>query len=248
MDNQNYYKPKPAVLISTSRSGSTFLLNALDSHYQIGCERSEPLNHKTGPWRDVEIDRHQLMNALWSRPGYRVSMFKLSYRQAGWVGLKTIKKRRALIIHLHRENVVRVIASSMINTMAVAGKLNHPTHSFTTPKPVKVAVDVAKFMNECRKYQGKVAGMVRDLDALDMPVKYLTYEDLIGYEGNEVEEVQTKTANSICDFLEVNRFPLFSETKRINPQPLGEIVENWRELRAALVNNGLGQWCEDDAA
>jgi hypothetical protein len=242
----DYFNPRPAVLVAASRSGSTFLLHCLDSHPQIGCERVEPLCPKR-VWRTMGMDRHDLMRVFWQRPGYRVSMFKLSYRQFRWAKPPIFKEYKPLILHLYRGNVLRVVVSSIINTAAVAGELAYPIHSFEeATKPTRLKLDPADFLARCRKYTGNVEKMIAELSALELPVLHLTYEDLIGYAGGLMTTLDRMATFRICDFLQVRVTQMISETKRVNPWPLAEIVKNWGEVEAAIRKNGEFVECLED--
>lgn len=252
MRSNDYTSPTPAALIATNRSGSTFLLHALDSHPQIGCERSEPLDPR-GFWVRLgtmeamkAMSRANLLRFLWRRPGYRVAMFKLSYRQLRWVGLDVLKEVGARLIHLHRENVVRGGISSLINTAAVKGEIAHPIHTFSPVKAASIRVEVGPFIYNSMAHLKKVKAMKKQLGRMGLPVLNLTYEDLVGYEGHETNEVMAATATAICEHLGVEEMPLVSYTRRVNPQPLCEIVENWTELAAALRGTALGVFLEGE--
>jgi len=238
----SYYSPRPAILIATSRSGSTFLLHCLDSHPQIGCERSEPLDHITGPWRHLGVEPIELMKALWNRPGYRVAMFKLSYKQSTkFIKLNVLQEMNVPIIHLHRRNPLRTLVSSVINTAAVAGELNHPTHSFEEVKPITVRLDPQTVIPECRKHFGKVRMMRKYLSKFGLPLLKLAYEDLPAHkdiDGNLTTFLAADIQIEICDFLEVkSSYPMFSLTRRINPKALPDIIENWEEVKAVLESS-----------
>jgi hypothetical protein len=245
----NYFSPKPAALIATNRSGSTFLLHALDSHPQIGCERSEPLNPR-GYWAALggqeAMSRAGLLHFLWHRPGYQVTMFKLSYRHIRWIGTDILKEAGTRLIHLHRENVVRMGISALINTGVVNGELAHPIHTFVQVEPISIRVDVGPFIYNSLAHLKKVAAMKKRLGQLGLPMLSLTYEDLVGYEGAETNEVMAETATAICNHLGVDEMPLVSYTRRLNPQPLCQIVENWAELAAALSQTELSKFLEED--
>lgn len=244
----DYTSPSPAALIATNRSGSTFLLNALDSHPQIGCERSEPLDPH-GWWMTLGapvVNRVELLRFLWRRPGYKVAMFKMSYRHVRWVGMGFLKEAGARLIHLHRENVVRMGISSLINTAAVKGELDHPIHTFSPVDAVSIRVEVGPFIYNSLAHLKKVKAMKKHLGRLGLPLLSLTYEDLVGYEGNEPDEVQAATATAICEHLGVEVIPLVSYTRRVNPRPLCEIVENWTELAAGLARTDLAVFLAEE--
>lgn len=247
MTLSDYYQPKPAVLIATNRSGSTFLLNCLDSHPQIGCERSEPLSPRE-VWRQMlpDVPRETLLRLLWSRPGYRVAMFKMSYKHVRWMGTEILEEVGATLIHLHRGNVLRAGVSSVINTAAVRGDLDHPTHSFSPVSPVQIHLDVADFVKKTLGHLEKIRAMRKQLSRLGLPLLMLTYEDLVGYEGNETEEIMPAAAARICQHLGVEEMPLFSYTRRVNPQPLHELVSNWDEVVRAVRETELAEFLRDE--
>lgn len=214
------------------------MLNALDSHPQIGCEREEPLSPASG-WQTLGAAPEDLMRVLWQRPGYQVAMFKLSYRQARGLGWEILQEAGASIIHLHRENVLRVIVSSAINTASRRGELEHPAHSFERVQPVRVNLRPEVFISECKRYGQNVRDMLSRLRSLGLPLLELTYEDLVWRDGDEASQVVAETTVKICEFLGVGERPLTSETKRVNPALLGELVENWAEVWAEVE-----QWAQ----
>lgn len=236
-----YFSPQPAVLIATNRSGSTFLLHCLDSHPLIGCERSEPLapEHALSA---LGVGLQERMLLMWSRPGYRVAMFKLSYRQLGWVGYDLIKEIQPKIIHLHRANPLRVIVSGIINTEAAAGRLDHPIHTWEPVEPVKITLPPKNAIKYSRRYLSRIAQMCQNLDDLGLPVLYLTYEDLVGVEGAEARQLPLPNARRICQFLEVDYHPLTAYTRKVNHAPLSKIVENWDQVAAAVAETELAKF------
>jgi len=245
----NYYAPRPAVLVGSSRSGSTFLLHCLDSHPEIGCERVDPLNPLRNWSRHMRnVPECNLLKALWARPGYGVAMFKLSYKQVAWVGLNFLKEHKPHIIHLHRSNPLRVYVSSVINTASIAGEMNHPTHSLEPVTEVTtVRLEPEKLLRRCRRYIRKVKKMRKRLKSLGLPIMVLTYEHIIGGEGEGVTHLKPEAREKVCDFLGVqDRHPMFSLTRRINPSPLSEIVENWGEVEAAVKGSEFARFLTDE--
>ncbi len=235
----NWNTPEPAVVISVSRGGGTFLCHCLDSHPEIACERGEPLG-SNAPWMQAGINRDVLMRVLWTRSGYRVSMFKLTYKQARWYGMEDIKGMNVRVMHLHRENALRVIISNILGEARSRGESDHPAHAYEVPSPPPpVHVDPAWLVSECCRYEEDVASMLNEIAALDVPWMSLTYGDMVGGEGTGAAGLTPEVQIRVCEFLSVAADSLMvSTTVRVNPWPLAEIVENWNDVRAAIVKDG----------
>ncbi len=238
-----YGHPRQAVLISTNRSGSTFLLHCLDSHPEIGCERAEPLAADSVWLKELDMKRHDLMRFLWKKPGYQVTMFKMSYKQTRWVGLDILRQVEPAVIHLHRHDVLRVIVSSAINTAAVAGWVEHPVHSYKPTSAVQIWLEPEDFLDRCRRYVRAVRGMRKQLKRLGLPLLLLRYEDLVGGQV-EVNQPAALVQGRICEFLEVDHFSMWAGLRRVNPQPLGEIVENWGEVEGVVRGSEFERFLE----
>ena len=235
----DYFKPRKSILISTSRGGGTFLAHCLDSHIMIGCERGEVINPR-GVWQRTlgdKIGRFELLNLVLSRPGYEVNCCKLSYREARWVGLEALKIMGvSRVIHLHRENALRVITSSMINNID-----NSPRHSWSAVSLNRISVDIDLFLYECRRYMKNIIKMRQYLTDSKLPVLFLTYEQMM--EGaSEIKKLPPTLSENICMFLDVDQQILRARIRRINPRPLSEIILNWTPLRQKLIKSEFKRW------
>lgn len=239
-----YYQPVPFLVIATSRSGGTFLTHCLDSHPQISCERDSPLD-PASYWREWlsfegigSVNEADLLHALWCRSGYHVAGFKLSYRQARRVGLEWLATSvNGKVIHLYRASPVRTVLSSCINTAVQQGGLRHPVHTYeTVMEPARITVDAGWFLSECHRYVENVDAMMASLtETCDGSWLSLSYDIIVGGEGNEAERMPEAVAWALCSWLGVERQSLTSGLRRVNPQSLSEIVENWPALRDAII-------------
>lgn len=236
----NYYKPARFVIVATSYSGGALLCNCLDSHPQVACERDSPLDEQS-PWSMwLEAQEEDVLHALWSRPGYRAAGFKLSYRQARRIGPEWLAGEvNGRVIHLHRENVLRQTVSSSINTAVRDGRLQHPHHAFEQPEVVSIAIEPAWFVEECHRLEMDAAVMLAELVELcEDRMLAFTYADLTRGEGNEIDGLPDNVAWALCGWLGVSHLPLVTSTRRVNPQPLSEIVENWDDVLEAVKKDG----------
>lgn len=249
---RDWFRPRPAILVTTARSGSTFLAHCLDSHPQIGCERGEPFS-PTYLWRvGLKLDTETILSLMLDRPGYDVAMFRVMYRPWRRLGLAALAQERgASIVHNERENALRVAVSADINTRLLAGDKRlkgHRVHTYEPLPPVHVTVKVSHILNEMLRYRANVAQMKEELAALGLPFLCITYAQIVGGEGNEATALPEDTGRELCEFLGVEYSPMASSLRRVNPRPLCEFVENWDELRRAVKAAGFGRYLEEEGA
>jgi hypothetical protein len=220
--------PQPAILIAQSRSGSVFLSHCLDSHYQIGCDRGEPFNHRF-PWQRLGVPHRDLAAALWRRQGYRVTMFKVSYRQFknGFITPELLQEFRPKIIHLYRLNVLRAIISSALSTLTVDGKINHPLHTYEPVVQQEVELDCSTLLEEIEDYLAKV-NRIRNVLA-EFDVLELNYEQIT---KGSTGRLSKSITNNICKFLGVDKGVMGAELVRLNPNPT---ITNQVEVKDTLA-------------
>jgi hypothetical protein len=236
----DYYTPRKAIIVAGSRVGSAMLANALDSHPQISCEREAPLDHKTSVYLREGLSVEQTLRIVLSRPGYQWCMCKISYRQlAKTVSLDTLKTLGVeRIIHLWRENALRVVVSAALNTSAQNGEREHPTHAWETPEVSQIELDPAWVLSEMQRYETNVQAMQAQLAVCGVPVLELIYEYIAPqtYENGRLSE---ETHNQLWDFLGIWKILLQTKTKLINPYPLSEIITNWPDVKAPPLHSWL---------
>lgn len=243
MAAEEWINPRPAIMVSTNRSGSTFLCHALDSHPDIGCIRGEPLN-PIHQWAQMGLLRTQILDIVLRRPGYAVAMCKLSYKQFRWVPLEYWQQHvdnGLKVIHLHRENALRVVASAYINTKLHDGEIEHKAHSYAPVRQLSVTIPVDTFETEVFRYIENVERMKQRLlnEMYGVPVWDITYADIMGAEGREVAITAGMTGSLLCNYLGVSDRPLHSSLRRINTAPLSELVTNWPTIRERLLQTDL---------
>jgi hypothetical protein len=172
-------------------------------------------------------------------------MCKVSYRQlAKIVSLQTlIDLGVEKIIHLWRENVLRVVVSAALNTSAWNGERGHPTHAWETPEISRIELDPAAVLSEARRYLVNVRARQAELATCGLPVLELTYEQIFPptYLSGRLSE---RAHEKIRPFLDIWRIPLQTMTERVNPYPLSEIVTNWAHVRAAIVGTEFEKWLD----
>jgi LPS sulfotransferase NodH len=238
-------------LLTTPRSGSTWFLSLLNSHPQIGAFGEAFLNKPANKsaWHNLAFlpaDRFcsfqqtnpairpwstfQYMDMLVEEffEGHQALGFKLMYRQL----LKQVEilpkmvRDRYHIIHLVRENYLDVLISEEITRRRGEAHSNKEVESpsvYLKPsslvrvlKAKKVRVDAARFV----------------LRKLPLPVLEVAYESLL----QDLEAMLCKTT----DFLSVPSYTGYeSAFKKISSAPDWERIENYEEVREALVDTAF---------
>ena len=247
----NYFNPETrCVLVAASRSGSTFLQTALSNHTEIGCDRYEPLAAGS-PYLTYLVppsDEWSLCHALLARPGYKATVIKLSYRQFRNHGARRFLQGIGAthIIHLTRDNPLRIVFSAFVNTH-VPGT---PSLAYTASvSPDRVTIPTVVFIEQCDRYLENVAAMRDELTTCRLPLLTLTYE-MITYDALSpavnTNRVVHATAMTICTFLRVIDEGLFGITVRQHPGPLSLYIENWSEVSGALQVTPYAHYLEKE--
>jgi len=235
---QRWDTPSRVLLVFTQRGGSTYLAHCLDSHPDIGCERGEPLC-RDHVWMQAfpRARPEQLLDLALNRPGYKVTVARVTHRAVRQVPITYLQSLDG-IIHLHRENIVRIIVSAMINA-----KGWRVTHTYEPLPLQQFYIDPRVLLSECHRYLGNVRRTRKWLGRKPgVPFLKIGYEGIVGGEGQESSEIPEPAGRKVCEFLGVEYRPLTCDLKRTNPEPLHKLIENWREVRAALLGTPFEKW------
>ena len=226
----------PAMIIAHTRSGGTFLATGLSNHPQIFCPRGEPLLRGM-EWGEAlgDVSDTEILDCITSAALYKIGMCKITYRQVTEKIVEYLRELGAPVLHLVRENYLRVAVSQIITGRVCSGGLDHKAHSFDVLDAPRVNIDPERVLQRCADMDQRVRGMRETLDGLR--VLPLTYSQLVGGEGREAQEI--KCGDGICDFLGVDRYPMPVQLRRVNRYSLGAMIENWGEVRRAVKKS---QW------
>ena len=229
-----------AIILTTQRTGSTFLVDCLRSHPAIECS-GEILNGQPdlmgpsyrGPFRDVVKAANMIRRGAWYPP-YRlgqfykggtrqVRIFKAMYNQlARPFALKYLQSKPELrVIHLRRQNLLKVHVSALLMNKRRNVQATAPTEAiWIHVDPERAISGMRKARAEYEKYD----------DAFESQRRlHLNYEDLI-----DGQNLQAEIARRICDFLGVKFVPMKSKLVKLNPESLREMVTNYDELANAV--------------
>jgi len=243
-------RPTPFVVFTTPRSGSSWLIDLLDSHPRIAAyaelfivrDRTPPdygsrdvprfeatLDELRGNGRATLLARRMryLSRLFDRRPGVRAVGFKLMYLQASaHTGLVPyLAARRARVVHLVRANALEQIVSY---EAAVARNLFRARRGDAVPE-VTVRLDAPALPARLENMESEVVHARRTLARYRLPALEIVYERLAEATEGElarvvsflgVEPVNWQTASPLVGASRV---------------PRAELIENIDEVAAALA-------------
>jgi len=210
------------VVITRSRTGSNLLISLLNSHNDIKVfgEKFSRLEGKTTQmiYRDV-----------FPKKSTRSVGFKLFYYHpldsednSIWDILKN--DRDIKIIHLLRENLLRIHISRMI-----AGKTDEWISKNDNKRSVdskRVEIDVDSLLLDIETTVNYIKKTREDFNKHDMIE--VTYENLV--KNNKV------VLETILNFIEVPTLELNTPLKKQNPEQLEQLISNYQEVKEKLDN------------
>jgi LPS sulfotransferase NodH len=233
-----------AIILTTQRSGSTFLQQCLQSHPEIYCvgellivglgvrlpdamNRFRTVSKLTrfalsGAWLPT-----RLMDRFFAMDEAKAKVFKAMYNHIAnpWTQRYLVTHTDIRILHLRRRNLLKQYVSYLL-----LGKprVKHWQPHATEPIPAaqivvspRAAIEyMRRACEQFPRYEGVFSGHSR---------LGLVYEEMI-----DGKSLRAEVADQICDFLQVTRRPMTSKLVKINPERLQEMVKNYEELAAAV--------------
>jgi hypothetical protein len=153
--------------------------------------------------------------------------FKVNYSQinryseiASWIKQTDLK-----IIHLIRNNLLKRLVSHKI------ANIQNLCHSTQSVEAIKVHIDPKTLIDDFRRRQKRFAKYTnRFKDIFEVPFLEVSYESLVTDFNSEIQKV--------LKFLDIDTFKqLTSELVKINPDSLEDIVENYEEVKQAIISS-----------
>jgi LPS sulfotransferase NodH len=237
------------VVLSTQRSGSTWVVDMLNSHPRVQAY-SELFMHggegrpKWGKEQDLlywqtfiaekgggRLRRqywlwHYLGRAFSARPGIDAVGFKLMYSQLTRIAkplMPALWLKRARIIHLMRRNALDVVLSKE------AGGARHGVlhaHDGEEVESVRLRLDPDTLVRRLTLHDRAVAGARVRFKRVGVPYHEVLYEDLVENEQPGFDE--------LFRFLEVEPQRVSSSLQKVNPSAHEQLIENYGEVREVL--------------
>jgi LPS sulfotransferase NodH len=246
-------------ILTTQRSGSTWLVSLLDSHPQIKAFSElfigETFAHPSDeylPWSDeylslfYEFERmnpgmrlfkvFQYLETLSHYPGMHHAIgFKLMYSQLAKrpeILLKLILARYK-VINLTRENSLDILISRE------TFKRNGFPHSKEEQKLKAIELKPGLLLKELEKQDRNIQLMQTLLNLLPLQVLNVTYESLCNN--------QQMVIDSVLNFLGVgdNKVSLNSELKKISKGQYSQKIANFEEVKVALSGTKFQRFLQE---
>jgi LPS sulfotransferase NodH len=236
------------VVLSTQRSGSTWVVDMLESHPRV-VAYSELFMHggegkpkwggeKDLPyWQTYSRGKSRLAKPylLWKylgdayreRPGIDAVGFKLMYSQLSRISrplMPALWLKRVRIIHLIRRNALDVVLSSEAGA-ARQGKLH--ARDGERVEDVRLNLDTQSLVRRMTLHERAIAGARVRFKRVGLPYTEVVYEDLAADESGFA---------SLFEFLGVEPAPVTSSLQKLNPTSHEQLIENYGEVREALAD------------
>lgn len=236
------------VVLSTQRSGSTWVVDMLTSHPRV-VAYSELFMHGgegTPRWgqekdlpywqtyvRDKRGGRATRPYWLWrylgeafhERPGVDAVGFKLMYSQLTRISrplMPSLWLKRVRIIHLIRRNALDVVLSKEAGA-ARGGNLHARTGEDV--KRVRIRLQTDDLLRRMTLHERAIEGARVRFKRVGLPYREVVYEDLADDERGFAP---------LFEFLGVEPAPVSSSLQKVNPTVHEELIENYGEVREAL--------------
>jgi LPS sulfotransferase NodH len=212
------------VLLFPGRSGSTYVISALDAQPDITAkgEVLDPLRPQ-GPAVQLEWTRRFLRGPVLNRS--KAVGFKTKLRdvldQDGFAAV--LSELDARLIYLDRRNDVKH-AISRITARRLKDSTGRWNRYDGDDRLAPFAVDFEDFRSRLDAVEAEKATISDYVGRLDRPLLHLDYEDLLAE--------PTETFHRLLAFLGLPPAPLQAATQKNTSDDLREVVTNFAELRA----------------
>jgi len=233
-----------AIVLTTQRTGSGFLIGCLASHPQIesadeilsgdpDVPEEVPAPEYRGPFKKVHKLARLIRAGAW-RPGHRmdrfygggtapVRIFKAMYNDlVNPFALRYLQRNDDIrVIHLRRDNLLKVYVSRQLMARRDKLHVHEPVEAIRTHvDPAAALAYIRKARAQYDRFEHLFAGHAR------LPV---VYEEMIA--GQHLSD---GTNADICRFLGVASFRMKTRQVKLNPESLQDMVTNYDEVAAAI--------------
>lgn len=246
---------KPYVVLTSPRSGSTWLISILNqlpgctAYGELFLSRKRKPNGTT--WDDefyyprfIEVfPQNKLM-----RPLQVFQYLNRLYREKGAVGFKLmyahlakfpelmlyLRLQKVHVIHLVRRNSLDVVISQAINRKV------HKAHRLSgegPTDPIQVDLKLENLVRRLDRKQKKALLVRNAIRRAGLPVLEIAYEDLVE---------NPSSLKSICEFLSLPQPQVLPESKFVKnrQKSQADVVRNYAEVQAVLSGTPYIEWLE----
>jgi len=229
-----FWLPRPRtkfIIFAQGRSGSTLLVDLLNSHPDIHCD-DEILNvkayHKIR-FIKLYIKARSMVTKLNKKSvyGFHVKIYQLTDDHLILNPARFLKQLCSdgwIILYLKRNNILRQAVS---NELAMQRRIYHLTKKDGGKKLGKVSVDCERILKMAEKRKDLLC---QELEVLK-DISHLTIE----YEKDLLkEENHQKTADKIFQYLGLSSVQIDTSLSRTGKDNLDEVIENYVEFKNVI--------------
>ena len=232
-----------AIILTTQRTGSTFLVECLASHPQVFClgemlvgghVRIPDLVYRsryaTKAYRVLTsgaVFPTRMMERYFARATKPVMAFKAMYNHISlpWTRRYLRDHTGIRILHLRRHNLLKQYVSHEL--IHVRRDKHWDPHTTEPIAPTAIAVSSELALNYMRRIRAEYAEHEKMFERHAR--MQLSYETMI-----DGQALQRDLGHKVCEFLGIADQPMHSKLVKMNPVDLRSMVTNYDELAAGV--------------
>lgn len=245
------------VVFTTPRTGSSLLIKSLDAHPEILCAGElfffkgeiyhnewhypflrlpligNKLNYAVN-YLKVKSSLPGFLNRFYAdkNDGLKAKGFKLMHFQTFYTPgiFDYLKRSNVKVIVLIRKNVLR---NTLSDLRARSTKVYHNEGNSDTLTIPRFKINLQELDKKMKQIEGFNVQLDKTTKGLNRKIIY--YEDF---------ENWNETISDVLHYLEVKDMPLKAASKKLNPESLEDMIENYEETVSWLSQNGYEKYID----
>jgi LPS sulfotransferase NodH len=226
--------PKKFLIFSRGRSGSTLLVDLLNTHSCVRCDNEIFYQGFLFPRRRVDVRASMSRTEVYGFKliTYQLQAFQKAQRPEQFI--RYLYEHGYKIIYLTRTNLLRYALS---NIYARKVRFHHNV-SEGSPERRAIHVEVEDVLSWIEEAKLRESYELRVLQ--DIPRLSLTYEEHL-----RDSESQQKTVAKVCDFIGIPSEPVSTRMQKVTARTLRDLVINYEALSEALSDTPYARFLSD---
>ena len=239
---ENYKKHNKFLIYGQGRTGSTLLVNSLNSHPQIFCEReifmdkNLPFDHQVSNYKKMMRGKSSIFRQ--KVYGFKVKIYQLTIQEK----IKTpedfllhAKSCGWKILFLYRENLFEHVLSNLV---AESLQQYHFGAKSDKKKYTQLRLDVNTTELVSRMKQRQDLSQAEELSLVNIPHFRIQYEEL----ASSLQQV----CSDIFEYLGLCDHMSTTVIQKTNTKQYSELISNFDEVVEALLENNFDQYLSKD--
>ena len=231
-------RPTPFVVLTKARSGSSWLIELLDSHDEVvafgemfgelggygadGLPSFDEFSRVRPGWPGPLLRAAYLRRLFAVDPAARAIGVKVMYGHAGRGVHEYLTLRRARVVHLIRANVLDAVVSYEV----AKARDQFEVREGSSTRPMTVSLDPSTIRQRLEQHSFSIEQARARILHYRLPWHEVFYEELVAR--------REETLRGILDFLDVPPQPLRSSFVPVDDLPREGVLENLADVREAL--------------